>query len=254
MTNEEKLLALSLALGDSSGDLAILGEGNTSCVVAEDEFLVKASGTSLRNASVETFVRCRISYLLEAMKQDGDDAWIESTLKAARVDDCPRMPSTEAFLHAYLLSLPGISFVGHTHPIHVNGLLCAEGANLTGRLFPDHIVCCGPSSCIVPYTDPGLPLARELKLRVEEYVRNVGELPRCILMKNHGLIGLGAGPEEVLSCTLMAEKAARIQVAAYAAGAPVFLSDVHVERIHRRPDEAYRRNLIGQMDRPKEEE
>lgn len=250
MDRSTQLMAMSLALGDPTWGLAILAEGNTSCRTGEDEFMVKASGHSMQNISPAGFVRCRQSTILEAMAgPGGGDDWVRDILIASKADNSDQMPSTEAFMHAFLLSLPGIEFVGHTHPPHVNGLLCAKGAELNGRLFPDHVVCCGPKSCIVPYTDPGLALALAVQLHVEEFVRLEVEVPRCILIENHGLIAIGARPEEVLSCTFMAEKAARIQIAACAAGGPRFMPQEQIERIHKRPDEAYRRELIGKMAR-----
>ena len=77
------------------------------------------------------------------------------------------MPSVETFLHGYLLSLPGIQFVGHTHPVAVNSIMCSKHAKeaVSGRLFPDEIVCCGPAVCYIEYTDPGLVLARRCARR-----------------------------------------------------------------------------------------
>lgn len=53
------LLKLSHDLGREERDLAILGEGNTSCRVDEDTFLVKASGSSLANLQENQLVLCR---------------------------------------------------------------------------------------------------------------------------------------------------------------------------------------------------
>ena len=42
-------------------------------------------------------------------------------------------------------TLPGVRFIAHTHPTPVNAVLCSRGAEeaVSGRLFPDEIVCCG---------------------------------------------------------------------------------------------------------------
>ena len=99
----------------------------------------------------------------------------------------------ETLLHALCLQLPGISFVGHTHATAVNMLTCSVGFEqaYAGRLFPDEIVLCGPAPVLVPYTDPGVPLAKEVWARIQRHVEQHGENPRVILMQNHGIVALG---------------------------------------------------------------
>ena len=91
-------------------------------------------------------------------RDDLSDKEVDDELLASRVNDSAKKPSVEALFHAYLLSLPEINFVGHTHAIHINQILCSPRARefATKKLFPDDIVCCGPASVFVPYTDPGL--------------------------------------------------------------------------------------------------
>jgi rhamnose utilization protein RhaD (predicted bifunctional aldolase and dehydrogenase) len=141
-----------------------------------------------------------------------------------------------------------VNFVGHTHPIAVNGLLCSKHAHAFAkrRLFPDEIVCCGIESVFVPYTDPGLKLSRAIKLAVEEFIVRLSRPPRVILLENHGLIALGSTPEAVLAATLMAVKAAEIfAIAAFISGEPQFLTSDQVSRIAGRPDEHYRQQALG---------
>ncbi|HWA24312.1 MAG TPA: class II aldolase/adducin family protein, partial [Lacunisphaera sp.] len=148
----------------------------------------------------------------------------------------------------YLLTLPGVSFVGHTHPIAVNQLLCSQHARAFARrrLFPDEIVCCGVESVFVPYTDPGLKLAQAIRSAVRAYIRRLARPPRVILLENHGFIAIGPTPAAVLAATLMGAKAAAIFVGAAAAGGrPRFLSPAQVARIAGRPDEHYRQKALG---------
>jgi len=44
----------------------------------------------------------------------------------------------------------------------------------------------------------------------------------------------------------MMVKTARVLLGTYAAGGPSFLTSENVGRIHTRPDEAYRRKLLGE--------
>ena len=244
----EQLIALSRDLGREDRKLAILGEGNTSTRVSAETFLVKASGTSLSTMRPEDVTECRFAPLLELLdKSHVSDAEIGAVLMESRVDSTSKRPSTEAVFHAYLLSLPGIHWVAHTHPIAVNGIACSPRANdfADRRMFPDEIVCCGQHSLLIPYVDPGVPLAQQLKMRSEAFQEKYGELPRVILLQNHGLIAPASSVAGALSATLMAVKAAEIFSLAAHHGGPVFLDSTGVGRIESRGDEHYRRQQLG---------
>ena len=144
------------------------------------------------------------------------------------------------------LALAGVNFTGHTHPTAVNMITCSIGFEeaFSGRLFPDEIVVCCPAPVLVPYIDPGLPLAREIRRRINAYIEGRGELPRVILMQNHGMIALGSTAKQAANITATMVKTARILVGSYAMGGPHFMSEAAVRRIHTRPDERYRQRLL----------
>lgn len=248
----DDLVQLSRYLGDPANDFAILGEGNTSARKTPESFYVKQSGKGLAEADRDSFVEVRFGPILDAVNgPDLDDAAIRDVLLSSRVGctgDSPR-PSVETFLHAFLLSLPDIHFVGHSHPTAVNAILCSVRAEeaISGRLFPDEIVCCGPAVCYVPYTDPGIALARALRTGVEEFIDRHDMPPRVILMQNHGLIATGKTVRDVMAATAMYVKTARVLLGAYALGGPNFLTEENVRRIHTRPDESYRKKLIAEQ-------
>ena len=244
----EQIIALSRELGREDRKLAILGEGNTSTRVSNETFLIKASGTSLSTMRGEDVTECRFAPLLELLSQESaSDEQIGATLLASRVDSSAKRPSTEAVFHAYLLSLAGISWVAHTHPIAVNGIVCSPRAKdfATRRLFPDEIVCCSQQSVLVPYVDPGVPLARLIRKGVEQHQAKLDELPRVLLLVNHGLIAPATSAAGAMAATLMAVKAAEIFNLAAIHGGPVFLDSTGVERIESRNDEHYRRAQLG---------
>ena len=253
MVHQDKILAqlvtMSNNLGHPALDYVILGEGNTSARADADTFWVKASGTELRTIEASGFVRVRFDRVL-ALLDAGDlsDDEVKAGLEAAKVDPAvTARPSVETVLHALALQLEGVHFVGHTHPTAVNAVLCSQQAEeaVSGRLFPDHIVYCGPASVYVPYTDPGVPLARAIRDSIAQYVDEYREVPKVILMQNHGLIVLGRTGQEVEDVTAMAVKAARVLLGTYTLGGPHFLTAQAVDRIHTRPDEAYRRKVSG---------
>ena len=241
------LIALSHELGAEGRGLAILGEGNTSAKLSDETFFVKASGSSLGALTEEDVVECKFAPLLAMLeREDLSDQQIEDELFGCRVDSSAKKPSVEALFHAYLLSLPGIGFVGHVHSIAVNGILCSPQARAFAerRLFPDEIVCCGPASVFVPYTDPGLKLSQIIRDGVEQFRAKLSVTPRVILLENHGIITLGASPNAVKAAMYMADKAARIFVGAAALGGPKFLEAEQVDRIANRMDEHYRQRAL----------
>ena len=243
-----RMLDLSHQLGREDRRLAILGEGNTSARLSADTFVVKASGSNLGSLSEAGTVECRFDQLLPLLdRKTMTDAAIDDALFTARVDPAAKKPSVEAIFHAWLLTLPGVNFVGHTHPVAVNKILCTKHAKAfaTQRGCPDEIVCCGAEFVLVPYIDPGLKLAQGIRTAVKAYIKRLSRPPRVILLENHGLIALGATPEAVLAATLMADKAAEIFAGAVTLGSPRFLSPTVAARIAGRPDEHYRQQALG---------
>lgn len=245
----DELLSLGRELGREDRGLAILGEGNVSARSGERDFWVKASGCSLATLAPAGITLCRFDRLLPLIAGGKvKDGAADEALLRARVDTEAAKPSVEALFHAWLLSLPDVKFVGHTHPVAVNSIVCSRGAarNFAARrLFPDQVVCCGGASVLVPYVDPGVPLARAIAKAVRLHVRKAGEVPRVILLENHGMIALGRTPAAVLAATLMTEKAAQIFLGASAAGGPKFLSEADVRRIAGRPDEHHRQRMLN---------
>lgn len=245
-----QLITLSNNLGNPANDYVILGEGNTSARVDADTFWVKASGKELRAIDRSGFVRVRFDRALALLETtDLSDGDVRSALAAAKVNpDTPAHPSVETVLHASALKLEGINFVGHTHPTAINALTCAAlfETAVGGRLFPDEIVVCGPAPVVVPYTDPGAPLARKVRDLIDRFIDDYREVPKVILMQNHGLIALGRTAQQVENITAMAVKTARVLLGTYALGGPHVLTSQAVDRIHTRPDELYRRGVIGE--------
>lgn len=244
----DQLVQLSNRLGEPAREWVILGEGNTSARADDTSFWVKASGARLLEADATSFVRVDFAAIARLLDGgDADDATIERALLAARSErDASRRPSIETLLHAVCLQLDGVRFVAHTHPVAVNAVTCSRdfAAALAGRVFPDEVVVCGPAPVLVPYTDPGLPLAREVRRRIRAHLQEHGAPPKTILMQNHGLVTLAGSARQAEDITAMADKAARILLGTYALGGPRFLDAADVARIHTRPDEAQRRRTL----------
>ncbi len=254
MDNREKalrqLVQMSRHLGLPEHDYCLLGDGNTSARIDEATFWIKASGASLHRIPRSAFVQVALAPVLGMLKEkELSDAEIKRCLSQAKVNPRQPHPSIETLFHALALTLGKAKFVGHTHPVAVNAILCSAHAReaIRGRMFSEEILYGGPAPAFVPYTDPGLPLARRVQCAIEQHGDRYGEPPRVILLQNHGMIALGQTPTEVENIMAMTVKAARILIGTYAFGGPRFLTDRDVERLSTRPDQLYRRRRANRQ-------
>lgn len=246
-----ELTALAHALGEPARELAILGEGNVSVNVnaaGEGEtFWVKASGSSLETLQRAEVSRVRFADALQLLTlENPSELELDAGLSAALADSDHAKPSVETFLHALCLQLPAVNWVGHTHPVAVNQILCSHlgaGAFLH-HVFPDAVVVCGRVPAVVPYVDPGFALARAVEAELARYIKVYGTPPKLLLLENHGVVALGGSAKEVLNITLMTDKWARVLAGSYTLGGPRFLPDDEVQRIDARLDEHYRRRRL----------
>jgi rhamnose utilization protein RhaD (predicted bifunctional aldolase and dehydrogenase) len=244
------LVDMTCALGQPGLDYVIIGEGNTSRVADDQSFWIKASGQQMNGISADGFVQVRFEPIVQMLEHSpGDLDAQKRVMEAARVDPSARLlPSVEVTFHAMLLVECGVQFIGHTHPVAINQLMCSSRAQefASGRMFPDQVVLCGPESVLVPYVDPGLPLSLAIRDGVRAYLSKYSEAPKIILLANHGLIALGNTASEVLNVTAMTVKSARIFAGACALGEPVFMTESDIHHIYKRPDEIYRRKQFVQ--------
>ena len=171
------------------------GGGGNSSVKADGVLYIKPSGTSLAALTCESLIALDIGPLLQLLDAPpaapvtgGTDEVFEVALAARVGAPDERRPSVEILFHALLPE----RFVLHTHPTTVNALTCSSaGAEIAERLF-------GSSVLWVPYTDPGLPLARAIRdARHGHEERTHTAAPSTILLQNHGLIVAGASTAEI---------------------------------------------------------
>lgn len=247
-----ELITMSRELGRPENDYVVLGEGNTSAKINDDYFYVKASGKYLAESDETTFVKVKLKDALSILDKGNlsDDEIKELLLAACANPNENLRPSIETTFHAFLLSLPGVNFVGHTHPTPVLSIMCSNRAEdlIRGRITPEEIVFCGVEPIYVEYGDPGLTLGRKIRESVTKYIDKHGCNPKAIYVQNHGLIALASTANEVQAITAVACKVARAIVGAALLGGVHYLSKEDVDRIYIRPDEAYR---IEQVKRAK---
>jgi len=182
----------------SDPSIVLAGGGNTSCKI-DDLLYVKGSGTALATMTRDGFVkmdRRQLSELANA-KLDDDPTTREEQFKErinrARCEpEKGQRPSVEVVLH----HLVPARYVVHSHATIANTLTCHVGGQaLAEQIFGDDIVW-------VPYVDPGFILAQTLKQALEDYRARTGrQLPKAILMANHGLIVAGDDPSAIRANT-----------------------------------------------------
>ncbi|MDR1266752.1 MAG: SDR family NAD(P)-dependent oxidoreductase [Propionibacteriaceae bacterium] len=207
----DQVIELAHRVG-ATGEYCRAGGGNISAKTA-DRLLIKPSGVAMAGLRAEDLVALRLDVLRDCLNQDqpvaGDP--VLAAARAARVGpDDGRRPSVELLFHA-LIPDP---LVLHAHPLTINALTCnADGPELAARLLGDRAV-------FVPYTDPGLPLARAIAARRAAFSDRTGEAPPPItLLGNHGVIVAGDSAAAVwrlledLTQVVAAEIAARTAVA-----------------------------------------
>lgn len=245
-TLQRELVKLARDLGDPARDLAILGEGNVSARAGDETFWVKASGSSLATLQESDLSSVRFGPILASLSQnDLSEQDVETLLVAAQTDPAHKKPSVETFLHALCLH-HGARWVGHTHAVAVNKILCSVlGAEpFKKHIFPDAIVVCGRIPAVIPYVDPGFALAKAVQAELTRFRDLYGGLPKLLLLESHGPVALGSSAREVMNVMRMADKWARTLAGTYALGGPKFLPDDEVARIDERLDEHYRRGRL----------
>ncbi|MHA6628405.1 class II aldolase/adducin family protein [Pseudonocardia sichuanensis] len=247
-----ELVALTRRLGDPAADLVVLAEGNTSARLPGDRFAVKASGSRMDLAGAGDFVVGDLPELVDVLERGGTDQETLSRLLSAgpasrrsEAEAIRHSASIETLVHVVALAA-GATWVAHTHPTAVVGLLAVEQARelWEAPLFPDEAVVLG-EPVWVPYAAPGIALGVGVHAAVRERLDRDGAPPRLVLLGNHGIVALGDSAGEVETITTMAVKAARVRAVALGAGTPAPLAIAHARELAGRPDEAARRTLLG---------
>jgi rhamnose utilization protein RhaD (predicted bifunctional aldolase and dehydrogenase) len=239
------LVELTRRVGDPARDLVVLAEGNTS-TVEDGELIVKTSGARMDRASADDFVMVDLEQAANALTDPRTTQDELSELLAVRGDPRGRRASIETLVHVAAVRAGGATWVAHTHPTAVVGLVSiVDGERLwQAPLFPDEAVVVGRPAW-VGYEEPGLALGRAVARSIADHAERHGVPPRLVLLGNHGIVALGRSADEVEAVTAMAVKAARVRTIAHGAGTPAYLDAVVADAIASRADEVARRILLA---------
>ena len=184
----EKLVELSRFYG-SNPEYILAGGGNTSWK-DNDSLFVKASGFSLAEATVDSFVEMDRKALLGILLKtypdstSGDpfasrrESVVLANMIAARKErEEEKRPSVEVLLHEIM----PFSFVVHLHPAMVNGLTCSLwGEKAAVEIF-------GEKTLWIPSINPGYMLSVAVKKAQDEYYIKYKKQAAIIFLQNHGV-------------------------------------------------------------------
>jgi ribulose-5-phosphate 4-epimerase/fuculose-1-phosphate aldolase len=142
----------------------VQGPGGNISIKKGDEIIIKTSGVSLSDTSESYgYVVCDLPSLQEKYNSGNEDV-----LSCVVRGDSNKPPSLESFFHL----LP-FKIVVHIHPTTLLSYLCHKDAE---KIIKERF----PTAVFVPYTKPGVPLAK----RIFELFR--GET--VFFLENHGII------------------------------------------------------------------
>jgi rhamnose utilization protein RhaD (predicted bifunctional aldolase and dehydrogenase)/NAD(P)-dependent dehydrogenase (short-subunit alcohol dehydrogenase family) len=179
------------------------GGGGNASAKADGVVWIKPSGVPLATLEAGDLVPLDRATLLTALEAPetpvipGEDPIMRAAEEARLAPAGGRRPSVELLFHALLPE----RYVLHTHPIMINAVTCnRDGEAIARRLFGDAVLW-------IPYTDPGLPLARAIRdARAAHEARTGAPVPSATLMENHGLIVAADDPADIdATCHRLAE-------------------------------------------------
>ncbi len=191
MSDLKQLIEISRYYGDDPA-YVIAGGGNTS-YKDEQRLWIKASGIPLAGIEKSGFVclsREKLGKIeLASYSEDSvlREEQVKSDMQKAIISPENLRPSVETSLH----NLIDFSFVVHTHPTLVNGLMCSNHvkAEVESRFASDALY--------VEYTDPGFILFKEVQERILAYKEQFGKAPAIIFLQNHGVFVGADSLEEI---------------------------------------------------------
>ena len=178
----EELVEISRYYGKNP-DYVLAGGGNTSWK-DNDTLYVKASGFSLAEASVDSFVQMDrkalagiLSKKYPASDKERESAVLADMMSAKKTGQEGKRPSVEALLHE-IFPFP---FTVHLHPALVNGFTCSQrGEHAMKDIF-------GNDAIWIPSANPGYVLSLMVKKEIDAYFEKHSCHARIVFLQNHGV-------------------------------------------------------------------
>lgn len=187
--------------------------------IAKEGFVVGTSG----NISVR-FRNCVIIKASGVAFEDAtEDDYILVDTFSGNILEGSKKPSSELFLHLECyIRREDINAVIHTHPVY--SIAYAFQDEPLRSFTPDMVIFLGSQVPVIDYILPGSKI----------FARTVGELIEKyngVLVKNHGLITVGANLKEAFYRTCLIEKSIKTLVLSRILGKHRFFTDKEIEEI-----------------------
>ena len=182
----KNLIKLSKYAGERF-DLVQSAGGNTSIKLNKKIMVIKSSGVSLSDLSINhgyskvdnnKIIKIFQNKNIKNLKKNKlKELVAQNLLKKSNLNKKTK-PSIEVFLHSFLNKV-----TLHTHPICVLNILCRKDSKqILNKIFiNNHFL-------FIKYKTPGIELALELKKEIQLYLSQKKILPKIIFLENHGLI------------------------------------------------------------------
>ena len=242
------LVDLGRQIGTHRDKVVIFDEGFVAGKV-DGHLVISRPGARLGNLDRGDLIHFNPAPLLELLKTDQPRRQAEEeTLAIARLNEDAPMPGAEAFLVTDLLDRCGSRIVVQVQPVVINQILASPRARQFAdrRVTLSEVFNCGLATTLVPYTDPGTAIAKEVRNKVNLWRDRARTDPKVVLLQNNGMIVLGDSPEEVVENIEKMVRAAEVFVGASLLGGPQFLTVANIGRANE-----YRRVIdIGATNQP----
>jgi rhamnose utilization protein RhaD (predicted bifunctional aldolase and dehydrogenase) len=221
------IVELAHAFGSHPLKLAIWSEGSCALKHAEGRFLVTRAGANLARLTETDIVEVDLAAACTLLNNEQlpDEGYASAVVAPAGAE-----PSTDTLIYAHLFDMGGPKAAAHTQPVEINQIISSPRARQFAdrRTTAEEVISCGSSSVLVPFVDPGLALAKEVKRKVMLWRDRFKAVPTLLLLQNHGMIVLAGEIEEMVKATEMTVKCARVFIGSATIGGPMFLSPNHV--------------------------
>jgi len=192
--------------------------GSISARTSKNEVLIKPSGFSLADMVPEHIVKMNLK---------------------GEILEGKYPPSTDAPWHLIIYEMrPDVNAIVHAHPPICGGFACA-GISLDIPTFTEVIIQIGR----IPFMDYATPTTMDYARKVAESLRDVNAL----LMKNHGIITLGANLEQAFQRAELLEDFARMVLIAKILGGPIILSEEEVHKLRTLESEKWRMKIVEEF-------
>jgi len=228
----DEVLTLGTALGRHPGRLLLPGDGAVAGRITDTRVAITRRGANLADLSAPDFIHLDTDRVIEAIARD---PVLPEDLAAAQLyAGFNAEPDDDVTLFTWLLTLdPALKFVVHIHPVLVDEITASPRARQFAdrRTVHNEVLALGSASLLVNYTDPGIPLTREIQKKMILWRDRNKSVPRVILVQNHGVIMLGESVPTLLRSIEALLKYAELFIGASLLGGPVFLTPQAITQI-----------------------